>query len=231
MNEVLAIVPARGGSRGIPNKNIALVGGQPLIYWTIAAARAAASIQRIVVSTDSPAIAEVARRCGAETPFLRPPELAQDDTPGLAPILHAIRWLAEHEGYRPEWVICLQPTSPLRTAGDIEAAVELARRKRADAVVSVAPLGHHPYWIKQVDEEGRLHDFLTGDHPSDRRQDAPPVYVLNGAIYLARRDVLLERETWYTGQTYACVMPLERSLDVDTPWDLHLADLILGARP
>lgn len=230
MNGILAIIPARGGSKGIPNKNIALVGGQPLIHWTIAAARAAASIQRVVVTTDSPLIAEIARQCGAETPFLRPPELAQDETPGLDPILHAVRWLAEHEGYKPPWVMCLQPTSPLRSAEDIEAAVELAQRKQADAVVSVAPLGHHPCWIKRVDEEGRLREFISSDQPSARRQDAPPAYVLNGAIYLARRDVLLERETWYTERTYAYVMPPERSLDVDTPWDLYLADLILGAR-
>jgi len=184
-------------------------------------------VERIIVTTDVEPIAGVARRYGAEVPFLRPRELAQDDTPGIAPVRHAVQWLAEHEDYRPDLVLCLQPTSPLRTAADIQAAIDLARCKQADAVVSVTPAIHHPCWMKLVDEEGRLKDFITPAQPITCRQELPPVYALNGAIYLARSTVLLERGTWYTERTYAYVMPPERSLDVDTPWDLYLVDLVL----
>lgn len=227
---VLAVIPARGGSKGIPNKNIAPVAGRPLIAWTIAAAQEARCVERVVLTTDSPVIAEVAREYGAETPFLRPPELAEDDTPGIVPILHAVGWLDEHEGYCPDYVMALQPTSPLRTAQDIEAAARLAWEKAADGVVSVCPAKHHPYWMKKIAEDGRMADFLPIDREYTRRQDLPPVYALNGALYLVRREVLVQRETWYTDRTYAYVMPPERSLDVDTPWELYLADLILRER-
>jgi len=224
---VLGIVPARGGSKAIHRKNIVVVAGKPLIAYTIQAALSADHIDRVIVSTDSQEIAKVARAYGAEVPFLRPPELARDDTPGIVPILHAINWLDEHEGYRPDHVMVLQPTSPFRTAADIEAVIQLARERQADAVVSVCPVHRHPYWMKKITEDGRLTDFLTTDYAYACRQELPSVYALNGAIYLVRRDVLLKRQTFYTERTYAYVMPPERSLDIDTPWDLYLAELIL----
>jgi len=226
----LAIIPARGGSRGIPDKNIAPLGGRPLLAWTIAAARTAGSVSRTVVTTDSPRIAAVAEVQGAEVPFLRPAELATDETPGVLPIVHALEWLDAHEGYRPEWVLCLQPTSPFRTAQDIDAAGALAEAQRADAVVSVSAAAQHPLWMKQVLPGGRLADYLTSPAPATRRQDLPPVYALNGALYLARREMLLRTQSWYTERTYAYIMPPERSLDVDTPWDLYLADLLMKDR-
>ena len=224
---MLAVIPARGGSKSIPLKNLAVVGGQPLIAWTIKAAREASPVDRIVVTTDSTEIAEVARQCGAEVPFLRPASLAADDTPGIEPILHAVNWLGDHKQYGPELVMTLQPTSPLRTAADIEAAVELVCETDADAVVSVSLVKHHPSWMKCLDKEGRMTDFLADQPPVHRRQDLSPVYALNGAVYLARREVLLEQKTWFTVPTVAYIMPPDRSLDVDGPWDLHLADLIL----
>lgn len=229
---VLGVIPARGGSKGVPGKNVALVGGKPLIVWTIETARAARTLDRLVVSTDSPAIADVAAAHGAETPFLRPSELAKDDTPGIDPILHAVRWLEEREGYRPDIVVALQPTSPLRTAADIDAAVALCGSHEVEAVVSVTPAGQHPYWMKRIDEWGYLHDLDSLEPTGSvlRRQDLPLVYALNGAIYLARRDLLLRRRTWYGDRTRAYVMPPGRSLDIDTPWDLHLADLLLSDR-
>ena len=234
----LALIPARGGSKGIPHKNLAPGGGRPLIAWTVAAARAAGPVDRVVVSTDDAVIAAVGRELGAEIPFLRPAELAQDDTPGIAPPLHALRWLEKHEGYRPALLLLLQPTSPLRTAEDIRAAVELLQARDADAVVSVTPVRKHPHWMKRLGAEGRLIDAPALAHGLEavpqrggtRRQDLPPLYAPNGAVYLARRDVLLDHGGWYTERTYAYVMPEERSLDIDTPWDLHLADLVLGGR-
>lgn len=226
----LAVIPARGGSKGIPRKNIASVAGRPLIAWTIAAARGASTVDRVVVSTDDPAIAAVSRNCGAETPFQRPLELAQDDTPGTASVVHALRWLEEHENYRPELFMLLQPTSPLRTSSDIDAAVQLLRRRNADAVVSVTPAPHHPYWMKRIEEEDRLSDFLTGVRAPACRQDLPCGYGLNGAIYLARRDMFLSCESWYSERTCAYVMPEERSLDIDSAWHLYIADIFLRER-
>lgn len=227
--KILAIIPARSGSKGITDKNIQLLGGHPLIEYSIEAARAAA-IDRIIVSTDSATIATIATSLGAEAPFLRPPELAQDDTPGIDPILHAVEWLRDHEHYQPQLVCCLQPTSPLRTAADINAALTVAEEKRADAVVSVTATHEHPAWMKCVDADGRVSDFLPAATPVTRRQDLPRVFALNGAIYLGRTDVLVRRRTWYTDRTYAYVMPRERSIDIDTSWDLELAEWALSRR-
>lgn len=223
--DVLALVPARGGSKGIPGKNLARVGGRSLLARAVEAGLGSRRAPRVVVTTDDEAIAEEGRRAGAEVPFLRPAGLARDDTPGMAPVLHALRWLEEHEGARPEWVVLLQPTSPLRTAEDVDAALDLAEAKDADAVVSVMPSPVHPRWLRGVEPDGRLAPPETSVPAT--RQALEAAYALNGALYLARREVLLERETWYTGRTWAYVMPPERSLDVDTPWDLHLADLVL----
>lgn len=227
---ILAIIPARSGSKGIVDKNIQLLRGHPLIEYSIEAARRAASIDRVIVSTDSAKIATMAASLGAEAPFLRPPELAQDDTPGIDPILHAVEWLRDQERYQPDLVCCLQPTSPLRTAADIDAALAVAAAKRADAVVSVTAALQHPRWMKCVDADGRVSDFLPGATPVARRQDLPPVFALNGAIYLGRTDVLLSRRTWYTERTYAYIMPAERSLDIDTAWDLALAEWALSRK-
>jgi CMP-N-acetylneuraminic acid synthetase len=226
----VGIIPARGGSKGIPGKNLKPAAGKPLIAWTVETALAATSLDRVIVSTDSLEIAEVARRHGAEVPFMRPADLAQDDTPGIEPVLHAALWLEENEGYHPDLIMLLQPTSPLRIPEDIDRAIELIREKSADAVVSVTPVEAHPYWMKQIDGAGRMTDFIKLDQPIDRRQDLPEVYVLNGAIYLARYEALVEQKTFYADNTFSLVMPVERSLDIDAPWDLYLADLILKDR-
>lgn len=227
---LLAVIPARGGSRSVPRKNIAPVAGKPLIAWTIRAAQRSQSISRLIVSTDDEQIAHTARQYGAEVPFLRPTELARADTPGVDPIVHAVEWLHQHEHYQPEYVMVLQPTSPLRTAEDIDAAVQLATERNADSVVSVTTTRHHPYWMKRVAEDGSLHNFVAQDRAYTRRQDLPSAYALNGALYLARREVLLVQRSFYANQTYGYIMPPERSHDVDTPWDLHIVQLVLQDR-
>ncbi len=224
---LLAVIPARGGSKSIPGKNLALAGGKPLIAHTIEVALAARCISRVIVSTDSSAIADVARQYGAEVPFIRPAELAQDDTPGIMPVLHAVRWLEEREQWKADYVLLLQPTSPLRSVSDIEASVQLAVDRHADAVVSVCLTERHPYWMKRVTEDGLLVDFVPHEKTYLRRQELPPAYAVNGAIYLVTREVLLGRETFYPERTYAYVMPPERSQDVDKQWDLYLVNLIL----
>lgn len=224
---VLGIITARGGSKGIPRKNITLLAGKPLIAWTIEAAFESDCLDRVVVSTDNAEIAQVCRDCRAEVPFMRPVELAQDDSPHMDVIIHAVEWMMSHENYSPDYVMLLQPTSPLRTAEDIDAAVALALQRAADGVVSVSEAPAHPYLIKRITEKGSLVDFVDTPKGYLPRQSFPPAYVVNGAIYLGRREVLLQRRTWYATRTYPYIMPLERSLDVDTPWDLYLANLVM----
>ena len=228
---VLALVPARGGSRGIPRKNITPLAGKPLLHWTIEAALACDRIERVLVSTDEPEIADVALACGADVPFLRPAVLASDEAPGIDPVLHAVRWLEEREGYRPEWVALLQPTSPLRSTDDIRGALALGEGRGAAAVVSVTEAAQHPWWMKTMDDGGRLRDWSEVPERAARRQDLPPAYALNGAIYLVRRRALMAQESLAPEPCLGFEMPPERSLDVDTAWDLHLAHLILTERP
>ncbi len=225
--EIVGVIAARGGSKSIPKKNIAPVGGKPLIAWTVEAALACRSLARVIVTTDDAEIGAVARRFGAEVPFLRPPELAQDDTPSIDVMVHAIRWLERHERYRPDYLMLLQPTSPLRSAEDMERAVQIAQETDADSVVGVSPAHDHPYWTKSISEDGTLVDYVPIAHLPVRRQDLPAAYVLNGAMFLTRREVLLAQRTFCPGNTRALVIPQERGLDIDSAWDLSLADWIL----
>ncbi|TFG71863.1 MAG: acylneuraminate cytidylyltransferase family protein, partial [Anaerolineales bacterium] len=226
MLTILAIITARGGSKSIPHKNIVTVAGKPLIAWTIETALGSILLDRVIVSTDDPEIAQVSRTLGAEVPFMRPADLAKDDTPGINPVIHAMQWLEENERYRPDYMMLLQPTSPLRMPEDINAAIDLAKDKQADSVVSVCPVHKHPYWMKQITDDGRLVDYALPERKYTYRQELPVVYALNGAIYLTRRDILLKKSSFYTKNTYAYIMPPERSMDVDTVWDLQLVDLI-----
>lgn len=224
----LGLVTARRGSKGLPGKNIRVVGGKPLIAWTLEAARNAALLDQVVVSTDDREIAETARRWGADVPFLRPAELARDESPHIDVVLHALAWLDEREEYRPDYVALLQPTSPLRTGEDIDGAVSLAREKNADAVVSVCETHDHPYLVRRLTADGRLEEFVPCPLAYARRQDLPPAYALNGAIYVNRRETLLASRTLCPAGALAYPMPVERSLQVDTVWDLRLAEYILG---
>ena len=226
----LALIPARAGSKGISNKNLAPTAGRPLIEWTIAAARAAGCLDRIVVSTDGPLIAGVARAAGAEVPFLRPAELAGDAVPTMDVVWHAEAWLREHERYVPDLVMVLQPTTPLRTAEDIVAGLKLLAQRQADSVVAICEAPDHPFWMKRLRPDGRIEDFLPQERVPARRQDLPSAYALNGALYVARREPLLAQRTFMLPNTCGYVMPAERSLDVDTRWDLELADFILSRR-
>lgn len=224
---MLGLVTARGGSRAIRRKNIRLVAGKPLVAWTIQAALDCRSLNRVVVSTDDAEIEEVCLKWGAEVPFRRPVELAQDNSPHVDVIAHAVEWLMTNEDYCPDYIVLLQPTSPLRTAQDIDGAVALALQRNADCVVGVSESPAHPYLNKRITEEGKLVDFVDTPKGYLPRQSFPPAYIVNGAIYLARRDVLLRERTWYTSRTYPYIMSPEHSLDVDTSWDLYLADLML----
>ena len=226
-DRVLALVVARGGSKGIPGKNLRRVAGQPLIAHTLMAARRSRLLDRSVLSTDDPAIAAVARRHGVEVPFMRPARLARDRSHVIDVTLHALRWLDRREGYRPDWVMLLQPTSPLRTAQDIDGAIRMARQHGARAVVGVSASRRHPCLAKRITPTGTLAPFIDTTLQTVRRQDLPPAYDLNGAIYLVRRDVLLAEKSWCPPAAHAYVMPPERSLDIDCRWDLRLVSIVL----
>jgi CMP-N,N'-diacetyllegionaminic acid synthase len=222
---VLAIVPARGGSKGVPGKNICEVGGRPLLAWTLDAAAASEYVDRTILSSEDAAIIAVARELGCDVPFVRPDELAADETPGIAPVLHALDTVGE----RFDYVVLLQPTSPLRTARDIDGAIEECVRRSAPACVSVTEAAQSPSWMYSLDEGFRLHALMEGDVPSSR-QESPAAYVLNGAVYVAECDWLRGAGTFLSGETVAYVMSRERSLDIDTPFDLRVARAVLGHR-
>lgn len=222
---VLALIPARGGSKGVPGKNICALAGKPLIAWTIEAAQQAVCVDRVVVSSDDAAIVAVARQWGAEVPFVRPPELARDDTPGIDVVLHALACLPD-----VEWLVLLQPTSPLRTAHDIDAAVARCWEAGAPACVSVTEAPTPPWWLFRLTADGRLQSFLPDRQRPQRRQDAPTLYALNGAVYVARTDWLRRTRSFLTAETVAYAMPAERSVDIDTPLDLEIAACLLRQR-
>ena len=230
--KILAVIPARGGSKRLPGKNIRPLSGKPLIVHTIEAALEAGDLlHRVMVSTDDPDIERVSRAVGAEVPFLRPVDLSGDATPSLAVVQHAARFVENNDGIRLDWVLLLQPTSPLRTAADIRASIELARETECTAVVSVAEANRaHPFLMKRI-EGGRLLPFHDGQPVVHRSQDLEPTaYLLNGAIYLTRRDILLEGDSLYGDAVAPYVMPRERSIDVDTEEDLLLAEIFMNRR-
>jgi CMP-N,N'-diacetyllegionaminic acid synthase len=210
----LALIPARGGSKGLPRKNVLAVKGRPLLCWTVAAARAAQSLDRVVVSSDDEEIIATARACGCEVPFRRPAPLASDAAAMIDVVLHALDELPQYEV-----VVLLQPTSPLRTAHDIEAACRVFVDSAAPACVSVSPVAKSPYWMYRLSGQQRLQPILEGADDLVRRQDLPPVYVLNGALYIADAAWLRKSRTFLSQDTVAYVMPANRSLDIDTPAD------------
>lgn len=221
---VLAIVPARGGSKGVPRKNVRDLAGKPLIAWTIEAALESRYIDRVVLSSDDEEIMAVARRFGCEVPFVRPADLASDDAPGIAPVLHALN---ELPGY--DLVVLLQPTSPLRTVNDIDGAIAFCCEKSACACVSVSPPSKSPYWMYTIDEEAHLSPFFGGEAIA-RRQELPDAMALNGAVYVADCKWLSRARNFITSETVGYLMPAERSLDIDEEFDLEICDALLRKR-
>ena len=224
--QVMAIIPARGGSKGLPGKNIKHLCGKPLISFTIKAALECDSIDETIVSTDYKEIAEIAEKYGARVPFMRPCELSEDDTSTIDVIFHAIDWLEKYKSYRPEYILLLQPTSPLRRTKDINVAIKILKNKKAGAVVSVCKTDHHPWWSNTLPADGRMKDFLKKDILNRRRQDLPVYYRLNGAIYLARTDYIRKYNGFFGPDTFAYKMPREHSIDIDSILDFKLAELL-----
>jgi len=228
---ILGLIPARGGSKSIPHKNIVLLAGKPMLAYTCEAALQSAHINRVVLSTDDPAIAEVGRACGIEVPFMRPDELARDDTPSLAVAQHAISWLKQHADWHTDILVLLQPTSPLRRAKHIDEALEIMFQQNADTVVSVVEVPHRysPYSIMGL-KDGKLQDFWTAPLPFDRyrRQDMPTFYARNGpSVLVTKSDVVLRGESFYGENIYPYIMEERVSIDIDMSLDLLIAEVIL----
>ena len=221
---ILAIIPARGGSKGVPRKNLREIAGKPLIAWAIEAGKKSQYIDRLILSSEDPEIISKARSWSCEVPFVRPAELARDETPGIDPVLHALSELPEKYDY----IVLLQPTSPLRLAEDINGCLETCLHHHASACVTVTEVDQSPFWMYRVNTSHRLVPLIDQESLPNRRQDLPPVYIVNGAVYVAQTTWLQQQRTFLTTETVAHIMPRERSLDVDTELDLKICESLIS---
>jgi len=224
---VFGVIPARGGSKGLPGKNLKRLGALSLIGHAVASAREARTLTRFIVSTDSVEIADEARRHGAEAPFLRPAELASDHA-GMVPVLqHAVRWLESTAGVRPDFVVTLQPTSPFRTGAEIDRTIAMVADTGADSAQTLVEASYHPFFMKTLDGDRTIALFADGKKYV-RRQDAPPVYQPSGAVYVSRYPLLMEEGQVLGHDNRGIVMSFEASVNIDTEWDFLLAELLLA---
>ncbi|MDD4651091.1 MAG: acylneuraminate cytidylyltransferase family protein [Methanothrix sp.] len=220
--KIIAIIPARGGSKGLPRKNIAMLRSRPLISYSIEAALRSNLVSRVIVTTEDAEIAEVSRKYGSEV-IDRPMELAQDDTPIISVVRQAIHKL-EDEGYFAEVIALLQPTSPLRTTEDIDGAIQLFQTNNCGSVVSICEMEHSPYWSFKV-ERNYLKPLMGKKYLNLRRQDLPKVYMPNGAIFVSSPRNLYEIGSFYSHETMPYIMPAVRSIDIDCENDLLRAEI------
>lgn len=226
---VLCLIPARGGSKGLPHKNLAPLRGKPLIAWTIAAAKGSSYVDDTIVTTDDEAIARVAVASGAEVPFLRPAKLASDEAHMSDVVRHALDTLAR-SGRSYHWLLLLQPTAPLRTTTDIDAAFDRLRTSGGSAVVSVCEAEHSPLWMGQLPEDGNMAAFADSIACSVNRQELDRYYRLNGSIYLSEVGYWRSQSGFLGPTTFAIVMRQDASVDVDSRLDLDMAELLLTRR-
>lgn len=223
--KILALLTARSGSKRIPNKNIKKLCGKPLINWSIDSAKCIEGICDILVSTDSPVIAEIAIKAGALVPWLRPKYMAKDSSSSVETSLHALEWYQSEFG-KVDGLLLLQPTSPFRTKETIEKSIKLFFKHKMKPVVGFSPVGDHPSWCYKL-EEGIMKPYNVDNQEHLRSQDLPPVYIINGSIYLITPEELSKSKSFYKGNIVPFIIenPME-SLDIDTPWDWEIAKMI-----
>lgn len=222
--KIVAIIPARGGSKGIPRKNIKELCGKPLITYIIETALRVEELDRVIVSTEDKEIAEVAKKCGAEVPFMRPQELARDETPTLPVLQHAVKYLEEKENYKPDIIVLLYATSPLLKHERVSEAIKLLKARGFDSVLSVVEDRGH-YWIKRGEDYERLYPKVLKN-----RQFTEPLLKENGAIYLCKRDLLMKENTMVGGKIGFLKMQKEESIDIDEPLDFEIAEFFMRRR-
>jgi CMP-N,N'-diacetyllegionaminic acid synthase len=227
---ILAIIPARGGSKRLPRKNILNLAGKPLIAWSIESALDSKYIDRVIVSTDDKEIAEISRDYSAEVPFIRPKELAADESSSINVVLHSINMLKE-KGEEYDFIMLLQPTSPLRTTKNVDEAIELLQSSNSDAVVSVCEAEHSPFWSNTLPTSGDFSNFLDYSIVNKRSQDLNKYYRLNGAIYLCLTNRLFDEKTLFIkDKIVAYIMPQEQSVDIDSKVDFCLASCLINSK-
>ena len=227
-NTILGIIPARGGSKGIPKKNIKILVDKPLITWTIHAAQKSQYIDKLIISTDSEEIAKMGSQLGAEIPFIRSSELAKDDSSGSDVIIHALDWFqCNRKTY--DYFILLQPTSPFRKTEHIDKALEVIISKQdIDALVSIQKVDQHPYWMKKINKAGYLEKYNEESSAYTYRQSLPELYINNGAIYICKWDVFIDDRSLYKRNCYPFIMERKFSLDLDTMDDWKYAEYLLN---
>jgi len=223
---ILAVIPARGGSKGVPNKNIRIIAGKPLIAYTIEAAKESQILTHTVISTDSEEIAVIAKGFGGIIPFMRPAELATDMASSIAVVQHAVKQTEKNLNCIFDIVVMLQPTCPLRTTLDIDAAINKLIETGADSVISVVAVGgSHPLRMKRIVNGDRLVNYIEqGEEDMRPRQILPPTYIRNGAVYITKRDVLIKMNTFVGDDCRAYLMPSDRSVNIDVFEDLLVAE-------
>jgi N-acylneuraminate cytidylyltransferase len=223
---ILAIIPARGGSKGIPHKNIKKLGGKPLIAWTIEEAKKSEYIDRLILSSEDEEIIKIAKEWGCDVPFVRPKELALDGTPGIEPIIHAINNLKEKYDY----VVLLQPTSPFRGVEDINNCIEHCETKKSIFCVSVVETDKSPFWMYTLTGCSKLKPLFPEESKCSNRQELPKIYIPNGAIFIASIRHLTKTKSFYTKETVAFIMQATNSIDIDSQSDLEFCEFILSKR-
>jgi len=228
-DRILAIIPARAGSKRLPGKNSKLLCGKPLVQWTIEAAMQSEDITDVVVSTDSDIIAEIAKQCGAPVPFMRPDDISGDTATAIDVVKHTVNYFVE-KGIHYDYIIWLQPTSPLRSVSNINQAIATLKAKSADAVISVCECDHSPMWSNTLEEDGNMQNFLSNFVKKNPRSQALPTYYrLNGAIYISKVAPLLDQGTFFlSDNVYSYIMDRESSVDIDHHLDFKLAEYLLS---
>lgn len=227
--KILGIIPARGGSKSIPRKNIKMFAGKPLIVWSIQTAIDSGVIDRLIVSTDDEEIADISKKAGAGVPFIRPGELAMDDTPTLPVLQHAVKFLQDNDSYKPDYILLMEATSPCRQPFHLQEAVEILESTGADSVVAVGEVPKHfsPYWQLTINKEKKINLF-NGDiffNIIERRQDLPVSYFRNGAFYLFKTRLLFsDNPSIYGEDVRGYIMESKYSTDIDTLDDWNLAE-------
>jgi CMP-N-acetylneuraminic acid synthetase len=226
----IAFIFARGGSKGLPGKNIRPLAGKPLIAWSIEHARAVPGIARVIVSTDSPEIAATAREYGAEVPFMRPPHLAADDTPEWLAWRHALQFVQAEEGRLPDAMVSVPATAPLRAPSDIARCLDLFAQGDSDIVVTMSPAHRSPYFnMVKENADGTVGLIIPPQSAVTRRQDAPAVYDMATVAYVARPAWVLTHNGVFDGRVRAVQVPAARAVDIDTLQDFKLAEFLLSS--
>lgn len=224
--KILAVITARGGSKRIPRKNLRKLAGRPLIYYPVQAALRSKLVDRVIVSTDDVEIAKVAKKIGAEIPFIRPGHLATDLAKSVPVVQHAVRFLKEKHNYHPAIVALLQPTNPFLSGEDIDEAIKILIKSKADSCISVSPVSERPEWMYTI-KHGRLMPHNDSWNITQRSQDLPDVFRLNGALYVVKTEVLMNKNTLNPPRGAAMIMPRERSIDIDNLIDFKIAEALM----